>query len=978
MAHIDEIIKQMGYEGSSNLNYGRVGFRNSSLSAHNIKVLTELDPYAVYIVDEEPFVLFYEERPDQEQQKQLNRKIWNSQVPITIICASGDVKIYSTCDFDKEKSALSEVESIPVDQVSEDSPFSFWEITSQNFWRGYEAKFSGKKLNEQLLDNLRDITEKLRDEYNVRFATKLILRLIFIRYLIDRGVDLDYEDAAFSSEVVPSRQALLGLFSDKNALYKLFAHLKDRFNGNLFELDDETDTSCLTPEVLQLLADFLSANVENRTGQLSFFDLYDFNIIPVELISNIYEILLGKKGRDEDNAFYTPQYLVNYILDASVSSFVRDHGTCKVLDPACGSGIFLVESYRRMVEKELDGEQVMRSNTRLQEILRENIYGIDLNPDAIDVAVFSLYLAVLDYKNPKTLKKFSLPNLKGTNLFACDFFDDEALFPLRQQPVTFDFVVGNPPWGKGNELQKSYMKAHKDEGYEKLMQKDDTCRAFILRSKDFSSASTQCSFILHSKLLYMQKQPSKNFRKFLLTHTSISRIVELSSVRKLVFKNADAPAVILSYSFIDSPALEQRFEYISMKPNMFFRLFNIIVVEKTDVKYVQQKLLFDSDWAWKTLVYGLSGDVDVIRNAKAHFPTIGSIVDSQNPMLVKGTGVQYNDGDMQDAAHLQQRDLLTSDSIDHFFVDLARMEKFQKSHIHRTRNEQLFHAPYCLLLTGIDMENYTMRSVFSDIDFVYREVIYGITGTDEQKSLLLDLTGLFNSALFAYFNLMLGSFVGIEREKRLVEEVLSFPYVFESQISDQVELIQKMLVPQKFVVAPDVDAEIKKLNAMILSAFHLEDNPFVDYALRVQIPQLTHSDDFALHAVTGQELAGYARLFVDELSAVLAKAGKFVAANVYPAVSKHYSAVEVILLDERPETAINISQNTDSTMLALTRFSAHRINDQFFALKDVIHFEADSFYIIKPNFYKNWHPAIAQIDLAEVMDQILSDKGGDD
>ena len=96
-----------------------------------------------------------------------------------------------------------------------------------------------------------------------------------------------------------------------------------------------------------------------------------------------------------------------------------------------------------MVEKELNGEQFTENNELLQQILTENIYGVDLNKDAIDVAIFSLYLAVLDYKNPKTLKKFMLPNLKGNNLFVSDFFDVKALMPL--QSVKFDFIVGNPP-----------------------------------------------------------------------------------------------------------------------------------------------------------------------------------------------------------------------------------------------------------------------------------------------------------------------------------------------------------------------------------------------------------------------------------------------------------------------------------------------------------------------------------------------------
>ena len=195
-----------------------------------------------------------------------------------------------------------------------------------------------------------------------------------------------------------------------------------------------------------MLHDFLSANIDTKTGQLSFFDLYDFNIIPVELISNIYEILLGKESRDKDNAFYTPQYLVNYILDHTISPFVRDNDKCKVLDPSCGSGIFLVESYRRMVEKKLNGAQFTEDNELLQHILTETIYGVDLNKDAIDVAIFSLYLAVLDYKNPKTLKKFVLPNLKGKNLFVNDFFDEEALLSL--QAVKFDLIIGNPRGAK--------------------------------------------------------------------------------------------------------------------------------------------------------------------------------------------------------------------------------------------------------------------------------------------------------------------------------------------------------------------------------------------------------------------------------------------------------------------------------------------------------------------------------------------------
>ncbi|MCL2695083.1 MAG: N-6 DNA methylase [Clostridiales bacterium] len=960
----------MGYAESLCLIYGRDGFGGAALSVHYQKVLGELAPYAAYIVDDTPFVLFYEETTDDAEQKRINRKIWNAQIPITIVCGTSNVKIYSSCSIDRQNSTFEEVISLLSNEINENSPFSYWEITSHRFWIDYTEQFSGEKLNDHLLCNLSDITKRLREDYHVSFATKLILRLIFIRYLIDRGVDLDYK--GFNSDVGISRNNLLKLLTDKAELYILFTHLKGKFNGNLFELDSEVDASCLTIEVLQVLSDFFSANVDTKTGQLSLFDLYDFNIIPVELISNIYEILLGKEKREKDNAFYTPQYLVDYILDGSVSRFIRDNGTCRVLDPSCGSGIFLVESYRRMVERELGGTPYAEDDKMLQNILSENIYGVDLNKDAIDVAIFSLYLAVLDYKNPKTLKQFKLPNLKGENLFIADFFDEDALSPLKVIP--FDFIVGNPPWGSQNGLHVDYCKRR---GYAQFLQNNDTCRSFVLRSKDFCTINTQCCFVLHSKMLYMQKNPSKRFRAFLLANAKIARVIELSSVRKLVFKNADAPAVILTYSFPDNASLENRFEYISMKPNLFFKLFNLLVIEKTDIKYVQQKLLAENDWAWKTLVYGLSGDIDTISYLQKSFSTVARTIEEQLPKLIVGTGVQYNDGDRKDASHLIGKDFLPSESLDHFTINLAKLNKFEKPCIHRTRNESLFHAPYCLLLTGIDMKDYTMRSAFSDVDFIFREVIFAVKGCDRQKPFLLNLTGLFNSSLFAYLNLMLGSFAGIEREKRLVKEVLEFPFVYSDSIAKQVEAIQEMSIHEDFTVAQDISGEVEKLNKMILEAFNLSDNSFVDYALKIQIPQLTNLVDCeGFHAVNSQQLRNYAKPFFETLSAVYGVSGKFVTANIYPTITKYYSAIEVDLHDSKPSVEIQVIDDSTLVPAALTRLSAHRINDMFFEVRDVIYFDEDSFYIIKPNYYKNWHPAIAQLDLADVINQILSRNRG--
>jgi hypothetical protein len=227
-----------------------------------------------------------------------------------------------------------------------------------------------------------------------------------------------------------------------------------------------------------------------------------------------------------------------------------------------------------------------------------------------------------------------------------------------------------------------------------------------------------------------------------------------------------------------------------------------------------------------------------------------------------------------------------------------------------------------------------------------------------------------------------GSSLGIEREQRLFKEVLDFPYIYSDDIVSRVERIQEIKNRNgSFAVTDDASAEINELNRTILEAFGLSDNEFVDYALRIQIPQLTRKNDRdATRNVTVRDFEVYGKYFYDHLSAVFSNAGKHIRINIYPVIAKHYSAFEIVVLDAQPAermTIIGIDADKQKRMLA--NLSAHKINDLFYQLKNVLYFEENSFYIIKPNYYKNWHPAIARLDLAEVTDQILSrTTGGND
>lgn len=967
---IDVVISRLGYDNSANLvKYDQ--YNDACFCPSARKIIKAVNPYAVYIVDELPFVAFFNNFID-ESFKDISKKVWNAQIPIVIVCDEGTVKVFNGTSLDSNEKTLKKVDERGLDDCDAQSAFSFWRITDTTFWNQYVGNFTENRLNQSLLDNITFLTNQLKSKFHISFATKLVLRLIFIRYLIDRGVDLDYE--GFSSNVEESQAEFLNIIGEKNKLYQLFAYLQSKFNGNLFDLSDELSCDELGAEVFELLYDFFTGKIVMDNGQKALFSLYDFNIIPVELISNIYEILLGKETRDADNAFYTPNYLVEYILDNTIMGVLKKKKCFSILDPACGSGVFLVDSYRRIIEENLGDAQYCEDDTLLNRLLVDNIYGIDINEEAIDVTIFSLYLTILDYKDPKSLSQFVLPNLKGINLFVNDFFDEDALETFSTKGIAFDFIIGNPPWGNVKTgLHTEYCKKH---GYKSMQQNNEISRSFVFRAKDFSNPNTICCFILHSKVLYNQKQPAIRFRRFLLERTKIYRILELSSVRKLVFENADAPAAIVTFQYNQMNNLDNKFTYISVKPNVFFRLFHVFVIEKSDIKSISQALLYKYDWAWKTIVYGSSNDLRIVLNLKNKYRTLGSVIEAQTPAIIKGAGVEYQDGDKNDATHLLGKRLLNSNNgVEHFIVNSSNTSEFVKPKIHRPRDQRLFEPPYVLVPTGVDCDNYKLKAAYSEEAFVARKTMYIIKGEENQKAFFLNLVGLLNSSLYSYLNLMTGTSIGIEREQRFMEEVLAFPYLFSDLVVKMVDTIQKQLYSgDEF---EDIRELVERLDHIILSEFSLAENSSVDYALNIQIPELTNTDKTkARRNVTAEDLKRYSEVFSKQFTEIYNPLGKYITIVVYPSVGRNYAVFELRITDEK-ENQIQVSTTSDEDAEILTRFSIHEYNDKFYTIRDVIQFGEDYLYIIKPKSLKNWHPAIAELDLADVIDQIMSGAGGE-
>jgi hypothetical protein len=582
-------IEDLGFNGQNGLHFFSDNNWKNRFSKRVEEVIDlKLKPYAIYEFNNEPFVLFFENR----QNADIHQWCWNlNNSPLIIIHEANQIKIYNGFSFDNKKNFL----RLLVENETQVGDFNYINLVSGKFLEKYGKKFEEKnRVDYKLLENIKAARDLLIEDHKLEPAVvnSLIGRLLFVRYLIDRKVKVgEYGEL--------SRLDLLDILTNRAKTYELFNYLRIKFNGNLFPIDkNEADVK---EEHLEWLRRLLKGN-ELKTGQMNLFEFYDFSVIPIEFISNIYEFFLGEKKQRKEGAYYTPPFLVDYVLKYTVDSYFQRENQdyhCKVLDPACGSGIFLVETLRRLIHRyrELNPrcmEDKESYKEELRKILCDNIFGIDKDENAIKIAIFSLYIALLDYQEPKDIENFKFPELIGSNFFNADLFDRNDAFNTQLKGSDFKFIIGNPPWGNtsikgGRNNYIDYCKERKVK-----IGRKEISQAFLLRVSDFSSEDTGCALIVTGKNLYNIE--SRDFRKYFLAHFKLERIFELSSVRRQLFSkskksdvNAIAPAAIIFYRFSHGESTDNNVvKHISLKPNSLFDLFQIFIIEKNDYKEVLQ------------------------------------------------------------------------------------------------------------------------------------------------------------------------------------------------------------------------------------------------------------------------------------------------------------------------------------------------------------------------------------------------------
>ncbi|MDJ0843846.1 HsdM family class I SAM-dependent methyltransferase [Crocosphaera sp.] len=530
---------------------------------------------------------------------------------------------------------LNPIEEINQSSLSEQAANALqWvELVSGEFFEKHSDRFQRSGAADQkLLENLKEVKKQLIDEgLDSGTIHDLLARLIFIQYLfqkkdidgnpaLNQEIIQDLVNTKILSKAYDNLPDILENFEDT---YQLFRWLNHKFNGDLFpgkgnteqereqEWQAEMNKVKQNDSYLTKLAYFIRGDLDFTSGQLCLWPMYSFDVIPLEFISSIYEEFVTKK--EGTGVHYTPEFIVDFILDG-VLPWDDEEWDLKILDPACGSGIFLVKAYQRLIYlwKKVHDKNI--TPDVLKSLLENNFLGVDIDQEAIRVASLSFYLMMLDNIEPKHYweNEVKFPNLRGKKLIAADFFSEDIEgFKTEENAVTYDLVLGNAPWGRNTITQKAKQWTTKYD-WSDCITYGNIAPFFLSKAIKLTRNNGYISMMQPAGALIFNKiNTAHNFRFKLFSDTKVSEIVDLSALRFGLFKNAISPTCIITLENItndNDPILYLCPKIIHKNQDTYS-----LVIENQNTHWIQYHEILRSNAVLIALTWGNRRDFQLIK-----------------------------------------------------------------------------------------------------------------------------------------------------------------------------------------------------------------------------------------------------------------------------------------------------------------------------------------------------------------------------
>ncbi len=590
-------------------------------------------------------------------------------------------------------------------------------------------------------------------------AQRFIGRCIFTWYLLDRELA-----QPFLPNDLPAD--LGAMFATPTRAFRLFDWLRDTFNGDLFPMDDPgAEREHLTRRHLAYISDFVEGRslCAERRGQGRLFR-FRFNAIPIDLISAIYQQFARSsalEAADSQGLHYTPIELVHLTLDPV---FEELPPSSRVIDPACGSGAFLVEAFRRLVWRATRGESASRRLVR--DVLYRQLYGIDINRSALGIAAFSLYLAALELDEEPVNEPADLrfDHLIDKTLFEWD--STSPALPPRLGIQDFDAVVGNPPWtfvGQGGQSS-----ARITDQQDTLRPRRSPDQAFLGVARRLAGETGRIGMILKATPFFSKDVHAVDAREALLKSLAPVALINLSCLRREgLFPDVSGPALLV-FSRCALVADRDRILVGSIPWTADFNRTGVFQVGPGEIRSVPLDRVLARPPILKATTFGTIRDGWLIEKLEREHSSLEQLLCrlGRDRNHHRGQGFQVSGDANVPPESYRRLKVVTPGTFAAFRLEEARLAAFRHETLHRPRRESIFRGPLLLCpktANRSSAERGRYSAAIHEGSVLYTESFYGISFHGGDSVVAHLLSGILNSGMTAFQLAFGGSTWGLER-----------------------------------------------------------------------------------------------------------------------------------------------------------------------------------------------------------------------
>lgn len=705
-----------------------------------------------------PFIYIYDQRKGFKNKEidlvGINRQLWTlGEIALALIVYDDGLKIIDTRNPIKSESEPSYLDGLSKSIKKIDLTLKR-RIFEGRILEESPADYVSVSPYQKLLDHIEKavLNKSKRIGCEPDLLKKLLVKFILIKYLeeqTDNEGNSVFEDSFFDKFVTTKKNRTIfeskSTFCDVlrgNNIVGLLSFLNTKFNGGIFKITTQEETE-IQKVNFSIIADALDGD-KDIDGQMSIWRYYDFNLLPIEFISRLYErFVTSVEGKQKSTgAYYTPPHLARLLID-ELLPFNKDvhFENFKILDPSCGSGIFLVLAYKRLItlwmlknnKQIIEGEDDIKN---IKKILSDCIYGVDINEDALSITATSLQIELSSHIRPKEIwEKLTFDNLEEQgNLTNQGFFKW-----YKSAPFKFDIIAGNPPFNISKEEQQKNINLGKDDDFSKEKYNDyngkhqpfpynnpaliflHRCLVKLLKENE----GTLFMVMPSSSFLYMPS--SIEYRKSLVHFWNVDRIYDFTPLMNHLWGRKKVATIAIKISnkdFTPKPAIEHiivRNSSANEKGAIRFQ------IDEYDKFYVPIDFVYSKDYIWKINLLGGGYLRLFFEKYQKGFTRIDD--------FRRKKGWKKSNGSREDASSDKQIDMygkkiLNSD----FFISdevTQDMISIEENHVFRRPiPSDVLDAPNILIRLNI---NHNIPIVYNSKHNVhFRPGVLGLKGNDNQ------------------------------------------------------------------------------------------------------------------------------------------------------------------------------------------------------------------------------------------------------